>query len=173
MLGLRQFVLHQLIPRDDAGAPILIDMREPGYLERLLDVVEQVLLVDRLGEESERPALGGMHGVGNRPVCGENDHLETGPAALQLFEQSDAVHLVHAKIRDDEIRSETGAGRQRRGGAFDRLHLVILRPQADGQKAQQTRVVVDHQDPRLALLLGIRELGVVRPNDRGVVAAIE
>ena len=56
------------------GAPILIDMREPGNLQRLLHVVEQLLLVDRLGQETERAALGRVHRVGNRAVRGKNDH---------------------------------------------------------------------------------------------------
>ena len=74
------------------------------------------------------------------------------PAALQLLEQADAVHLIHAQVRDHEIRAEPRAGGERRGGAFDRFDLVVLGAQADGQKAQQPRIVVDHQNPRLALL---------------------
>ena len=97
------------------------------------------------------------------------------PAALQFLEQADAVHLVHAQVRDHEIRPEAHAGGERRGGAFDRFDFVVLGAQPDGQEAQQPRVIVHHQDARLALLRRLR-LAVtwdVRPNDRGVVAAIE
>ena len=51
---------------------------------------------------------------------------------------------------------ESGAGGQRRGGALDRFDFIVLGAQPDGQKPQQSRVVVDHQDPRLALLGGSR-----------------
>ena len=151
-VGLRQLVFHQLIARDDVGAPILIDVREARHLERLLHVIEQFLLVDRLGEEAEGAALRRVHGVRNRAVRGENDHPQARPAALQLLQQADAVHLIHAQVRDHEIRPEARAGGQRRGGAFDRFDLVVLGAQPDGQQAQQPRVIVDHQDARLALL---------------------
>ncbi len=156
-VGLRQFVFHQLIARDDIGAPILVDVREARHLERFLHVIEQFLLVDRFGEEAEGAALRRVHGIGNGAMRGENDDPQTRPAALQLLEQADAVHLVHAQIRDHQIRPKAHAGGQRGGGAFDRFDLVVLGAQTDGQQAQQTRIVVDHQNARLALL---RSLGV-------------
>ena len=151
-VGLRQFVFHQLIARDDVGAPILVDVRESRDLERLLHMVEQILLVDRFGQKAERAALGRVHRVGNRAVRGENDHPQTRPAALQLLQQADAVHLIHAQIGDHQVRPESRAGGQRRRGAFDRFDFVVLGAQPDGQQAQQPGVVVDHQDSRLALL---------------------
>ena len=153
-VGLGELVLHQLVAGDDVGAPVLGDVREAGHLERLLHVVEQILLVHRLGQETEGAALGGMHGVGNRAMRGEDDDLESRPAALQLLEQADAVHLVHAQVRDHEVGPESRAGGERGRGAFDGLDLVVLGPQPDGQEPQQARVVVDHQNPRLALLRG-------------------
>ena len=137
------------------AAPILVHVRKPRYFERFLHVVEQVLLVDRLGQESERAALRRVHGIGNRAVRGENDDAQSGPAALQLLEESDAVHLIHAQVRDHEIGPEPGARGERGRRALDRLDLVVLRAQADGQQAQQPRVVIDHQDACLALLRGI------------------
>ena len=150
-------------------------MGEAGYLEGLLHVIEQVLLVHRLGEKTEGAALRGVHGIRDGAMGGQYDHAQARPAALQLLEQADAVHLIHAQVRDHEIRAKTHAGRERGGRALDRLDLVILGAQADGQQAQQPRVIVDHQDARLALL---RRLSVARgrdcsPKDRGVVAAIE
>ena len=83
---LRQLVFHQLAAGDDRGAPILVDVREPRDLERLLHMIEQVLLVDRLGKKAESAALRGVHGIGNRAVRRENDHLESRPAALQFLQ---------------------------------------------------------------------------------------
>ena len=49
---LREPVLHQLVSGDDIGAPILIDVRESGHLERLLHMVQQVLLIDGFGQKN-------------------------------------------------------------------------------------------------------------------------
>ena len=56
------------------------DVAEAGDAQRLLHLVEQLLLVDRLGEEAERAELRGLHGVGNRAVRGEDDDL-AGPGS--------------------------------------------------------------------------------------------
>ena len=161
-VGLRQFVLHELIAGDDARAPIFIHMREARHFEGLLHVIEKVLLVDRFGEKSEGAALGGMNGIGNRAVGRQDDHPQSGPAALQLFEEADAVHLVHAQVRDDEIRPEAHAGGERGGRAFDCFDFVVLGAQADREQAQQSRVIVHHQDSSLALLRGLRVPGGAR-----------
>ena len=149
---LGELVLHQLIARHDVGAPVLVHLRKSGHLERLLHVVEQFLFVDRFGEKAERSALGGVHGVRNRAVGGQDDHSQTRPAALQLLEQSDAVHLIHAKIGDHEVGTESRARGECRRGALHGLDLVVLGAQADGQQTQQPGVVIDHQNSRLALL---------------------
>ena len=40
------------------------------------------------------------------------------PAALQLLEEADAVHLVHAQIRDHQIRAEAHARAARAAAAL-------------------------------------------------------
>ena len=54
--------------------------------------------------------------------------------------------LSMRRSRDDEIRPETRQRGERLGRAFDGFDVVVLRPQADAQQAQQARVVVDQQD---------------------------
>ena len=130
-------------------------MRETRHLERFLHVVEQLLLIHRLGEEAKCAALGRVHGIGNGAMRRENNDPQSRPAALQLLQQSDAVHLVHAQIRDHQIWTKPHAGGQRGGGTFNRFDLVVLGAQTDRQQAQQTRVVVDHEDARFALLRGL------------------
>ena len=76
----------------------------------------------------------------------EQQHAEPGTLALDLLQQLDPVHVVHAQIRDDEIRPETRQRGECLGRAFDGFHVVVLRSQADAQEAQQARVVVDQQD---------------------------
>jgi len=106
---LRQLVFHQLTARDDSGAPILIDVRESGHLQRPLHMVEQILFVDRLGEKAESAALRRMHGVGDRSMRRQNDDLQARPTTLQFLQKADAIHLVHAQIRDHEVRTESCA----------------------------------------------------------------
>ena len=82
---------------------------------------------------------------------GQDDDLEPRITGLKLLEQADAVHLVHAQVGDDQLGPETAGGGQREGGALHGFHLVILRTKADGQQAQQARIIVDDQDAGFAL----------------------
>ena len=102
-VSLRQPLFHDRAARDDLAAPVFGRVGEAGNLERLADLVEQLLLVDRLGEERERAALRRLHGIRNRAVRGEDDDAQPGRAALDFLEQADAVHLVHAQVGDHEI----------------------------------------------------------------------
>jgi hypothetical protein len=76
----------------------------------------------------------------------EQQHAQAGALALDFFEQLDAVHVVHAQIRDDEIRPEPRQGGERFGRALDGLDVVVLGAQTNAQQAQQARVVVDQKD---------------------------
>ncbi len=80
------------------------------------------------------------------PCAVSSSTQRPGPLALDLLQQLDAVHVVHAQVGDDEIRPETRQRGERFGRAFDGFDVVVLRPQADAQQAQQARVVVDQQD---------------------------
>ena len=151
-VGLGELVLHQLVAGHDVGAPILIYMGEAGDLQRLLNVIEKVLLVDRLGQKSEGATLRRVDGVGNGAVRRQDDDAQARPAALQFLEQPDPVHLIHAQVGDDQVGPEAGTGREGGRGALDRLDLVILGAQSDGEQAQQPRIIVDDENSRLAFL---------------------
>ena len=73
-------------------------LRHAGDLHGALDVLEQLLLVDGLRQEAERAALRRLDGVGNRAVRRQQQHAEPGPLALDLLQQLDAVHVVHAQV---------------------------------------------------------------------------
>src|SRR5262249_54879016 len=60
------------------------------------------------------------------------------------------VHLVHAQIRDHEVRAEAARGGQCLRGTLHRLHVVALRAQPYGEQPQQPRIVIDHQYSRFA-----------------------
>ncbi len=149
-VGLRELLFHHRAARDDLGTPVFIGSAEARDAQRFLHLVQQFLLVDRLREEAERAHLRRLHGVGNRAVRGEDDDLQAGPAILQFLQEADAVHLVHAKVGDDEVGPEAARGGECLHAALDRFYVVILRAQADGEQAKQARIVVDHQDACLA-----------------------
>ncbi len=121
-------------------------------LQRLLHLVEQFLLFHRLGQEAECAHLRGLNGIGNGAVRGQQDHLETGPSILQLLQQADAVELVHAQVRDDQVRSEAAGRRQRQHAVLYRFDVVVLGPQTNRQQAQQPGIIVHHQNAGFALL---------------------
>ncbi len=100
---LRQTLFHDRAARDDVGTPFLAGIGEAGDLQRALDLVQQLLLVHRLGEEAEGAHLRGLHGIGDGAVRGEQDHLEARPAVLQFLQEADAIHRFHAQIGDDEV----------------------------------------------------------------------
>src|SRR5256885_7219539 len=54
---LRELLLHAGAARHDFRAPVLVRGAEAGDPQRLLHLVEKLLLVDRLGEKAERPHL--------------------------------------------------------------------------------------------------------------------
>ena len=59
----------------------------------------------------------------------------------RVAEQHDAVHLGHPQVRDDQVRTEARDDGERPCGAVDGLDFVFLRAQADGQEAQQARIL--------------------------------
>ncbi len=65
---LLQARFHQRAARDDVGIPILDSLREPRDLHRALHVVEQLILVDWLGQKPECAALCRFDRIGDRTV---------------------------------------------------------------------------------------------------------
>ena len=140
---LRQAFFHDGAARDDFAAPVFGRIGEAGDLQRLPHLIEQFLLVDRLGEERERAALRRLHGIRNRAVRGQDDDAQPRRATLDFLEQADAVHLVHAQIGDHEIRTHAPERRERGSGALDGIDFVILCAQTDREQPQQPRIVVN------------------------------
>jgi len=113
-------------------------------------LIEQFLLVDRFGEKAEGTHLRRLHGIGNRAVGGQDDHLQSRPAVLQLLQEPDAVHLIHTQIGDDEIGTEAARRGKRLRTTFHGLDVVVLGAQPDREQSQQSRIIVHDQDAGLA-----------------------
>src|ERR1700733_1931475 len=149
-MRLPESFFHDGAARDDLGAPILIRGTEPGDAQGFLHVVEQLLLIDWLGEEAKRAHLGRLHRVGDSPVSGQQDHFQPRPANLQFLQQADPIHLIHAQVRDHEVRPEAAGCGKCQCGAFDRLGVIDLGAQPNRQQAQQPRIIVHYEDACLA-----------------------
>jgi hypothetical protein len=142
-VSLSHALFHHSAARDDFAAPVFGRIGEAGNLQRLLHLVEQLLLVDRLGEERERAALGRLDRIRNRAVGGEDDDSQPRGPALNLLEQSDAIHLVHAQIGDHQIRADSRQSGECGGGAFDGVDFVVLGAQTNREQPKQPRIVVN------------------------------
>ena len=145
-VGLTESLFHDGAACDDLCAPVLVGGAKAGDPQRLLHMVEQFLLVDGFGEKAERAHLGGLHGVRDRAVRGEQNDLQARPAVLQLLQQPDAVHLIHAQIGDHQVGPEAAGSRERERRALHGLDVVTLGAQADRQQAQQPWVIVHYQN---------------------------
>jgi hypothetical protein len=140
---LRQTLFHDRAARDDLAAPVFGGIGEAGNLECLADLVEQFLLIDRLGEERESAALRRLHRIRNRAVRGEDDDAQPRRAALDFLEQADAVHLVHAQVGDHEVRTHAPERGERSGRTLDCVDFVVFRAQTNREQPQQPRIVVN------------------------------
>src|SRR5262249_8325918 len=85
---LMQNVLHPRALGHEIASPVLVASALPGPREfqRLLDLVEQVLAVERLGLKSEDATARGGDGVRYRAVGGEDDHGKRGRLLAYLVE---------------------------------------------------------------------------------------
>ena len=57
-----------------------------------------------------------MHGIRDGAMRGQHDDLQSRPPVLQLLEQRNAIHRLHAQVGDDQVGTEAAGGRQRLGG---------------------------------------------------------
>ena len=76
--------------------------------------------------------------------------LRPGQRRLQFLQQPDAVELIHAQVRDHQIRPEARGGGERLHAILHRFDVVVLGAQPNGQQAQQSRIVVHDQDAGFA-----------------------
>jgi hypothetical protein len=76
-------------------------------------------------------------------VRGQDDDPQPRRATLDFLEQADAVHLVHAQVGDDEIRTHAPQRRERSRRALDCVDFVVLCAQTDREQPQQPRIVVN------------------------------
>jgi hypothetical protein len=68
-----------------------------------------------------------------------------GPAA-QAVDDVDPVQVRQPQIEDDQVRRAVDGRAQGRGAVGGDVHLVVAGGQVDAQRAQDLRLVIDHED---------------------------
>jgi hypothetical protein len=110
-------------------------------LDRALEVVDDARLdevvVDALPERVNRRLDGG--------VAGEDDGHEAGVLGLQLVEQRDAVHVLHAEVCEDEVERAAGDLLEGLGAVGGRLDVVALLFEDGGGRDADVLLVVDDE----------------------------
>ena len=135
-----------------AGREVIYNETEAGEIFGIAGVADARQLAAACiaqVQEAECAELRGMHGIRNGAVGRENNDLQARPTVLQLLQQPDAVHVIHPQIGDHQVRTEPAGGSERLYAALNRFDIITFRTQADGQQAQQARVIINHQDARL------------------------
>ena len=148
---LPQQVLHPRATGDDASAPFAARLPRrlgsvTGQSHRIRDFLQQLLAVEWLGKEGEYAALRCRHGVGNRPVRGQDDDRQRRMLAMDRVEQLQPVDPGHPHIGDDRRRSRDCERRERCLAAVGGAHTIPRRGQPQADQLEQVRIVVDQQD---------------------------
>ena len=147
-VGLFENALHLRAAGNDLRTPRFPALASRGrsLLERFVDRFEQFVAIDRLGQEAEHALSRGADGIRNRTVGGENDHRDARHPPLQLVEQGQTIHFVHAQIGQHQIRRGLFDVGQRFATALRRGHPEAAAFQAHAQQLEQAGVVVDQEN---------------------------
>jgi len=147
-LGKHRF--HLRAAGDDALAPggVLLGraLVQPAQGQGLLDLGQELLAVEGFGEEAEHTAVGGLDGVGDGAVGGEDDDRQGGVLLVDGMEQGHAVHARHAQVGDHQMGTEHRDLHQGLLRAVRHRHVVTGVAQAQVEQAQEIGIVVDDQD---------------------------
>ncbi len=148
-LGEHRF--HLRAAGDDARAPggvfFVWSLVHPAEGQGLLDLGQELLAVEGLGEEAEHAAVGGLDGVGDSTVGGEDDDRQGRVFLVDGMEQGYAIHTRHAQVGDHQVGAEHRDFHQGLLGAVRHRHVVTGVTQAQVEQAQEIGVVVDDEDP--------------------------
>ena len=118
---------------------------EAALFEGVVDPGADFIDEDRLCEVVERALLQAFHGGRDFGDAGEHDHGDIGPAAVQLAEERDAVHLGHVDVAHDERHLPVLFHQRERFAAvagFQRRHALRLQNSCEG--VAHLRIVVDN-----------------------------
>ena len=129
----------------------------PATLQRRGDLLQQLLAVERLGEEAEHAALRRATASGIVPCAVRMITGSAGCCAVDRLEQLHAVDAGHPQVGDHDAGPRDRERRQRRLAAVGGAHAIAGRRQPQADQLQQIGVVVDQQD-----VAGVSSLSLLR-----------
>ena len=147
---------RRAIPDDDVGRHARRGDERPLALVRMLPRLEgpghgpaQVVDVARLDGVPERAPLDGVDGLVNSPGRREEDDRQRRVSALQVVEQLEPVHSLHANVADDGVERLLVDQLERDGRVLCQLARVTVDGEEAPQRFAHSGVVVHDQEPRL------------------------
>jgi len=156
--GLAHYGLERVLPLEAlAQVEVLQDQRP--LLQAVLDLQEQLVVLERLGDEAVGAVAGGGDGALDGAVGGDHDEHRLGIEQPDLVEHLHAVQFGHHQIDQDQV---VGVGRKFLQ-AFPSVHGAVqdvaLLAQERAQDVVHDGLVVDEQNPLLVrALFGRHEL---------------
>src|SRR3569832_1788835 len=115
-----------------------------GFLQRMLDAVEQGLIVERLFDEVHRAALQGAHRHGHVAVAGDDDDRHLHLLRVEVFLQLEAAHFRHAYVQHDAARLVILERGEKVTRGFVGLDRQTDRFDQPAQRLAHPLVVIDH-----------------------------
>jgi hypothetical protein len=112
LCDLPQNLLHRRADRDDLRKVCGVVSHQAARRTRLsrvvqgyglLHVLEQLCMVEGLGEIGVGSFLGGLHRTGNGGMRGHHDDRERGPGLVQVRQHSQPVFVTEAEIDQGQI----------------------------------------------------------------------
>ena len=145
-------LLHLRGASDDASAPGIVTLLYGRRLgQRLIDGGEQLVLVDRLGQEAEHALTGGTDGIRDGAVCGQQDDGHARLTLLQLTEQGHAIHFIHAQVGQDQVWTCGFETAERLAATAGRRDLEATAFETHAEQLEQARIIIDEQNMRLCV----------------------
>ncbi len=158
-LGLGEQLGHAIGAANDGLAPALVAAggidRRGGKRQGLVDLVEQRLAVEGLGQVAEDAACGGVDRIGDRAVRGEQDDRQRRVTGVDLVEQGQAIAAGQLHVAHHQLRPRDSQLRERRFGRLDRGDTVAGRGEPHREQLQQIGVVVHQQQVGHGVALGL------------------
>ena len=124
---------HHRATRHDGFTPgVVAGWRR--VLKGAVDCFIEGVFIHRFGEEAEYPLLRRGHRIRNRSVSGKDNHRHPGLLLLDLREQLQAIHFIHAQIADHQIDFLAAEHFQPLLPAFSGDHAVAFADQTHPQQ---------------------------------------
>src|SRR3989441_475256 len=120
---------------------------EPPVVERAPHETEELIRIERLLEDMERPGpFGRLHGLAHRAVRGDHDHLERGVAPPELPREVETVAVREHQVHDRGLGLALREGGERVPRAPGRVHRVALALEREPEPVGDRLLVVDDED---------------------------